>query len=89
MIPGVTSKITFNSGALSGYEFEIHAYHTEREEFDVVGYEDERRIQQLDEHFKIKVGDSYVIHDVLIPESYVKRKKILSKKAQEYLSRCS
>ncbi|XOD68651.1 MAG: hypothetical protein ACMUEM_06020 [Flavobacteriales bacterium AspAUS03] len=36
------TKVTFNSGNLSGYEMEIHTYNSERKEFNLVGYEDER-----------------------------------------------
>ncbi|XCI75159.1 MAG: hypothetical protein ABI045_07400 [Flavobacteriales bacterium] len=40
MIPGVTLKIIFNGGDSSGYELDIHAYNAEKNEFDLIGYED-------------------------------------------------
>ncbi|XOD69381.1 MAG: hypothetical protein ACMUEM_02490 [Flavobacteriales bacterium AspAUS03] len=52
------------------------------------GMKMKKELRGLDKYFKIKVGDTYIIHDIMMPEVYVKKvEKSLGKKAQEYLDR--
>lgn len=85
LISGVNAKITFNSGYLSGYEFEVHNYNEVTKEFDLIEYQDTNGNVFPNNTLKIQVGDKYVIHDIDMPQTYIDdAESKLQTKAQEY-----
>lgn len=74
LIDGVSAKITFNSGSLAGYTFEVSSYDAETHTFKILKYEDERGFvfPSVDTAtFRIGVGDEYIITDIYPPQSYI------------------
>ncbi len=87
VIDGVIAKITFNTGYLAGYEFEIHNYNHTSREFDIIRYQDTNGLEFPNNTLGIQVGDKYVIHDIEMPQSYIaSAEALLTIKANEYLS---
>src|SRR5690606_30171445 len=73
LIPGVSAKVTFNTGQLAGYTFEIAAggYDSSTKRIKLLPNEDEEAIEVPSEFLRPAVGDKYVITDIIMPESYV------------------
>ncbi|MEJ5316787.1 MAG: LamG-like jellyroll fold domain-containing protein [Tenuifilum sp.] len=73
LIPGNPAKVSFISGNLAGYEFEIAAYSHASKSFTIKYYTDERgyKYPSADDAFKINVGDQYVLLDIHMPQSYI------------------
>lgn len=74
LLPGTTAKIVFKSGDLNGYEFEVERYtHTDRR-FKIKTFTDESGTSFPDAAVlarTIKVGDTYTIYDISLPDSYI------------------
>lgn len=71
LIPDTTAKITFNSGLLSGYEFEITNYNNSTKTFTIAVNTSEQTVTVPSEFLYPQVGDTYVLTDIIMPESYV------------------
>lgn len=73
LIPGNPAKVSFISGNLAGYEFEIAAYSHASKSFTIKYYTDERgyKYPSDDDAFKLSVGDQYVLLDIYMPQSYI------------------
>lgn len=71
LMPGVTAKVTFNTGDLSGYEFEIQSYDDVTKRFQIIEYEDETGLILPNATLKAEFGDEYVIHDIIMPQTYI------------------
>lgn len=88
LINGVPVKVTFNTGQLAGYTFEIkqHGYNTATKTFTLLKNQDEKAIEVPSETLRPAVGDRYVLTDLIMPESYVTNaERELQQKAQQYL----
>jgi hypothetical protein len=86
LIEGTVAKVTFNSGYLAGYELEIHSYSHASKEFEIIIYSDVNSLEFPNETLKIQPGDTYVLHDIIMPDIYVTNAEtILLEKAQSYL----
>ncbi len=86
LIDGVVAKATFNSGDLTGYEFEISSYNHTTKEFKLIKYDDKNGLSLPNATLKVKVGDTYVLHDIEMPKSYIDTaEKELKTKADQYL----
>ena len=84
---GVRAKITFNSGSLEGYEFELQSFNNTSKQFTLISFEDENGLVLPDPTLKPAVGDTYVLHDITMPQSYITNAETeLQTKAQEYLN---
>lgn len=76
LVDGVTAKITFTSGLLAGQQFEIEAkggYDHATKKFRLIPFTDKRglTIPTTDtEAYRIRIGDTYKITDIFLPESY-------------------
>ena len=87
LIDGVIAKLTFNSGLLAGYEFEITQFKNSSKEFVIIQYEDTNGLVFPNDDLKPQVGDKYVIHEIIMPQEYItKAETELQEKALEYLS---
>jgi len=73
LIPGNSAKVSFTSGNLAGYTFEISAYNHSTRSFTLKYYTDERgyRFPSNDAAFCINPGDEYVLVDIYMPDSYI------------------
>lgn len=73
LIPGVAAKVTFNSGQLAGYTFDIAAngWNLSTKEITLVRNTDEKALELPNDLIRPAVGDKYVITDIIMPESYV------------------
>lgn len=90
LIPDLSAKITFNSGGLSGYTFELSKYDHATKTFKILAYTDQRNMvfpSETAPTFQIKPGDQYVITDVYPRQVDTdKAEADLLEKATEYLS---
>lgn len=90
LIDGTSAKITFNTGALAGYTFEVGSYDHTTKTFKILKYEDERGFvyPSVDTAtFRIGVGDSYALSDIYPPQAYIDAAEDqLLAAAQEYLN---
>jgi hypothetical protein len=71
LLPGMTPKITFNSGQLSGYAFEILTFNNTTKKFIILKNKNERAIEVPSADFKPAIGDKYVITDLKMPGTYI------------------
>lgn len=88
LIPGVSAKVTFNSGQLAGYTFEIAeaGFDFAQKKVKIIKNKEEQNIDAPSELLRPAVGDMYVITDIIMPESYIsKAKENLKEAAQKYL----
>jgi hypothetical protein len=86
LIAGVVAKITFNTGYLAGYEFEINSFNNSDKEFDIIEYEDTNGLILPNSVLKPAIGDKYVVHDIIMPQSYIDlAEEELTNKANDYL----
>lgn len=81
------AKITFNTGQLAGYEFEIANYNHATKEFTVIRITDAQELSLPNATLKPGVGDEYVLHDIEMPASYIASAEAeLLTKATSYLN---
>ena len=86
LMPGVTAKVTFNTGQLAGYEFEIAGFNNATKQFVLISYEETNGSILPSNTFPVQVGDQYVIHDIIMPQSYIDNAESeLQQKANQYL----
>jgi hypothetical protein len=71
LLPGLTAKVTFNTGQLSGYTFELSAYDNGTKQFTLLQNKDETAITVPSADFKPAIGDTYVLVDITLPQSYI------------------
>jgi hypothetical protein len=87
LLPGLTAKVTFNTGQLAGYTFEIATYNHGSKEFVINQNLDERVLDIPNSTIKPGIGDTYVITDIAMPTIYItKAENELLAKAQEFLN---
>jgi hypothetical protein len=89
LVAGKSAKIHFNTGDLAGYEFEIidGGYIHEENSFTIIPITDAKglKIPSI-EPFTIKMGDKYVIIDIVMPQVYIDEAEAdLATQAQIYL----
>ncbi|HAT3998554.1 TPA: hypothetical protein I9Y90_000036 [Elizabethkingia anophelis] len=90
LIQGIPAKVTFQTGQLAGYILEIkeNGYHTATKTFTLNKNKDEKAIEVPSNLMRPKVGDQYIITDIVMPASYVTNAEAeLKVKAQEYLDK--
>lgn len=86
------AKLTFNSGNLTGYSFDIHDYDDITKTFELVtiieneGTDDEQKIpDETKETYQINVGDEFIITDISLPYALVEEaERELLQKGREY-----
>lgn len=73
LMAGATAKIHFNTGALAGYECDLHSYTHSSQKFVLKPLVDENGYDfpsKTNAAFKLAVGDEYVILDINLPTAY-------------------
>jgi hypothetical protein len=71
LLPGLTPKVTFNTGQLAGYTFDIESFNNSTKQFRVQKNGDERTLDIPSTTFRPAIGDKYVITDIEMPTIYV------------------
>lgn len=86
LLPGMTAKVTFNSGQLTGYTFEVSSYDNTLKRFIILKNKNERAQDVPSVDLRPAIGDKYVIVDIFLPQSYIDAAEAeLETKAQAYL----
>lgn len=89
LVEGVSAKLTFNSGGLAGYSFEIKSYLHATKTFTLIAFTDERGFvlpSATLSAFQISAGDEYVLTDINLPSQYITNaENLLRSKGQDYL----
>ena len=90
LLDGISAKITFNTGSLAGYTFEVKSYNHSTKTFKLIKYEDDRGFvyPSVDTAtFRIGASDKYVLSDIYPPQSYIDAAEAsLLAAAQDYLN---
>lgn len=74
LIDSTTAKVTFQSGGLAGYSFDVHSYDHATKTFVINKYSDENGLvfpNADNAAFQIAVGDEYIIEDINLPDEYI------------------
>ena len=72
LIDGVTPKINFTSGNLSGYSLAIHNYKHATKEFEIVPFTEESgNIIPSTPAYSIQPGDAFNITEITLPQAYI------------------
>src|SRR5690606_33736203 len=86
LVPGLTAKVTFNSGDLAGREFEISSYNSSTKEVEIIPYSYDTGLTLTNDTLKPRVGDKYVFWDIKMPQTYIDNAEAeLLEISQEYL----
>lgn len=70
-MPGTDRKITFNTGQLAGYTFDITNYDHAAKRFTIDKNAEEQTVDIPSALLTPAVGDKYVLIDILMPNSYI------------------
>jgi len=86
LLPGVTAQVTFNSGQLAGYTFDVATYDNATKTFTINANTQEQTLVIPSDALKPAIGDSYVIVNISMPLAYVNdAEALLLAYAQNYL----
>lgn len=87
LMPGVSAKVVFLSGLLSGYTFEVDDYNNSTKTFTILKNTDEQTVDVPSEGLSPQVGDKYTIVDIIMPEIYIVNAETeLKNRALQWLS---
>jgi hypothetical protein len=90
LLPGLTPKVVFNTGQLSGYSFEIKSFNNTTKEFTILKNKDETSLDIPSTSLKPAIGDKYVLVDIKMPDVYITTaENELLAKAQDMIARFS
>lgn len=71
ILPGLSRKVVFNTGQLSGYTFEIQSYDNGTKTIQILKNKDETTIDVPSASLKPAIGDEYVFVDIKLPDQYI------------------
>ena len=74
LIEGATAKVTFQTGNLAGYSFDVRKYDHATHTFVINKFTDENGTvfpSETSAAFQIAVGDKYIIEDINLPQQYI------------------
>lgn len=71
LMPGVKALLTFKTGLLAGYEFEMNSYSASQKKFTINKNTSDQTVDVPSERLKPVVGDEYVITNILMPVQYI------------------
>lgn len=74
LIADTTAKITFQTGNLAGYSFDIHSYDHKTHTFVINKFQDENGLEfpnPTSAAFQIAKGDKYILTDINLPDEYI------------------
>lgn len=74
LIEGSTAKVTFQTGNLAGYSFDVRKYDHTTHMFVINKFTDENGMvfpSETSAAFQIAVGNKYIIEDINLPQQYI------------------
>lgn len=71
LLPGTPAKVTFNTGQLAGFSFDIHSFNNITKEFVLNLNKDNVDLTIPSISLKPAIGDEYVLVDLEMPASYI------------------
>lgn len=87
LLPGVVAKVTFNTGQLAGYTFDVSSFNNADKRFRILKNKNENQLDIPSPLLKPAIGDLYVITDIRMPQQYIEAaEQKLLEKAVEYLN---
>ncbi|MEX6691268.1 hypothetical protein QTN47_27410 [Danxiaibacter flavus] len=87
LLAGISAKVVFNTGQLSGYTLEISKFDNSTKEFTLLKNKDERTLEIPNDDIRPAIGDQYVLVDIKMPDSYITAaEQQLKAKAYEVLA---
>lgn len=87
LLPGVSAKITFKTGLLAGYAFELSSFDNGTKTFEFNNNTESQTITLPNDELKPAIGDKYVLTDITMPLSYYTDAEArLKAKAQQTLT---
>ncbi len=89
LIQGTAAKITFQTGGLAGYSFDVHSYNHATKTFVINEYSDENGLifpSSTSAAFQVAVGDTYILEDINLPDSYITdaEQRLLTKATSDF-----
>ncbi|MCP1997304.1 phage tail protein [Flavobacterium sp. HSC-61S13] len=88
LIPGISAKVTFNTGQLAGYTFDLKSFDSTSKRFVLKNNTDDNNLPLLSGDLSPAVFDKYVLTDIQMPASYVlEAEQKLKMKAQSEIDR--
>ncbi len=86
LMDGVTAKVTFETGQLAGYEFEISSFNNTTKTFTINKNTQESAIDIPSEALKPTIGDKYFVFDIRMPNELTEQAEDrLRIKGQQYM----
>lgn len=86
LLEGLSAKVSFKTGGLTGSDFEIHKYDPVTKIITLKASKDKSDYVLPNATFKAAIGNTYVLIDIKMPISYVVNAELdLKAKAQAYL----
>jgi len=70
LLSGTTAKVHFNTGDASGYDYEIKSYTHNTRKFILIANTSEKDYALPNATLRPKIGDKYVLLDIVMPDSY-------------------
>jgi hypothetical protein len=90
LLPGITAKVTFNTGQLAGYQLDVSNFNNGTKVFTVLKSKDERVLDIPSASLKPAIGDEYVLTDINMPQTYIDAAELeLKTRAQAFLDEVS
>lgn len=87
---GTNPKISFTTGQLAGYTFDVAAYDPVNKLFTINKNKDEVNLDVPSQAFRPKIGDEYVLIDIQMPQEYIEAaEQELLTQAQSFLDKVS
>lgn len=71
LLPGMPAQVTFNTGQLAGYSFDIRSYDHGSKKVVILKNKDERAIELPNFDMKPAIGDKYVFTQISMPQEYI------------------
>ncbi len=86
LLPGVAAKVTFNTGQLGGYTFDISSYDHGTKMIIFLLNKDEKALEVPSALLRPAISDTYVFTDIEMPQTYIDAAEDeLKTKAEELL----
>ncbi|MGQ1929608.1 hypothetical protein [Ornithobacterium rhinotracheale] len=92
LIAGTSAKVIFQTGDLAGYVLEVQkgGFNSQTKAFTLLKNKEEKAFEIPSAQFKPRVGDKYILVDIMMPEAYVlEAERELQAAAQKYLDKNS
>lgn len=84
------AKLTFNTGQLAGYTFNLQSYDHATTTVIFLKNSDEKALDVPNEYMRPAIGDAYVITDIMMPQEYITdAENRLLAEAEKFLAICS